>query len=141
VRALCVGRHRFLSEHLASVFGAMGLETSCAVGLDEAIEAARRDPPDVVLCDYDLLATLSIELWERDELLSRRPVIAVSLTRRPEEQHLLNVNGIAGCLYLPTLKRDDALKVLGGAARPIPSYSFGCTPREWPRVSNPAPAR
>lgn len=119
----------------------MGLETAYAVGLDEALDAARAAPPDVVLCDHDLLATLSIDRWERDELLSRRPVIAVSLTRRPEEQHLLNVNGIAGCLYLPTLKRDDALKVLAGAARPVPTYSFGCTPHEWPRVSNQAPAR
>ena len=117
----------------------MGLETTCAVGLDEALGAARSVPPDVVLCDYDLLATLSIELWERDELLSRRPVIAVSLTRRPEEQHLLNVNGIAGCLYLPTLKREDALRVLAGAARPVPSYSLGCTPQEWPRTMNQAP--
>lgn len=119
----------------------MGLETTCAVGLDEALDAARTTPPDVVLCDYDLLATLSIERWERDELLSRRPVMAVSLTRRPEEQHLLNVNGIAGCLYLPTLSREDALRALAGARRTIPPYSFGCTPHEWPRASSQAPAR
>lgn len=119
----------------------MGLETTAAVGLDEALDAARLLPPDVVLCDFDLLATLSIDRWERDELLSRRPVIAVSLTRRPEEQHLLDVNGIAGCLYLPTLRRDDALRVLAGVCRPIPPYSFGCTPHEWPRVPSPAPAR
>ena len=137
-----MGRHRFLSQHLASVFREMGLETADAVGLDEALHAARRVPPDVVLCDYDLLATLSIERWERDPLLCRRPVVAVSLTRRPEEQLLVNVNGIAGCLYLPTLKRDDALRVLAGAAPPVPTtYSFGCTPSEWPRVPNQAPAR
>ena len=119
----------------------MGLETTDAVGLDEALHAARGALPDVVLCDYDLLATVPIEGWERDPLLSRRPVIAVSLTRRPEEQLLVNVNGIAGCLYLPTLRREDALKVLGGCVRPVPSYSFGCTPLEWPRVHSQAPAR
>ena len=119
----------------------MGLETTAAVGLDEALEAARPWAPDVVLCDYDLLATVPLERWERDDLLSRRPVVAVSLTRRPEDQHLLNVNGIAGCLYLPTLTRETALKVLSGAARPIPSYSFGVTPQDWPRVPNPARAR
>jgi CheY-like chemotaxis protein len=141
VRALCVGRHRFLSQHIASVFRAMGLETTAAVGLDEAVAAARPVPPDVVLCDYDLLAALPLDRWERDPLLSRRPVIAVSLTRRSEERPLHNVNGIAGSLYLPTLRPEDALRVLRAAERPIPSYSFGNTPQEWPRVPRQAPAR
>ena len=136
-----MGRHPFLSEHLASVFRGMGLETTAAVGLDEALAAVRPVPPDLVLCDYDLLATLPLERWEQDELLSRRPVVAVSLTRRPEEQVLLNVNGIAGCLYLPTLRRDVALRVLAGAARPVPSYSLGVSPQDWPRVANPARTR
>ena len=112
----------------------MGLETTAAVGLDDALAAARESPPDVVLCDYDLLATVALERWERDELLSRRPVIAVSLTRRAAEQPALDVNAIAGCLYLPTLKPDDALRVLAGAARRVPAYSLGVTPGEWPRA-------
>jgi len=136
-----VGRHRFLSAHIAAVFGNMGLETASAVGLDEALAAARSLPPDVVICEYDLLATLSLERWEQDELLSRRPVIAVSLTRRPEEHHLLDVNGIAGSLYLPTLTRESALKVLAGACRRLPPYSLGSTARDWPRVSSQATAR
>jgi hypothetical protein len=129
-----------LSEHLAVIFRGVGLEAMAVVGLDEAVTAARSMPPDVVICEYDLLATLSLERWEQDELLSRRPVIAVSLTRRPEEQHLLDVNGIAGFLYLPTLSRDDALRALAGACRPIPPYSFGSTARDWPRIPAPAPA-
>ena len=140
MRALCIGRHRFLSEHFASVFRGLGLDTFSAVGLDEALIAARPIPPDVVICDHDLLATLSLERWEQDELLSRRPVIAVSLTRRPEEQHLLDVNGIAGCIYLPTLSRDDALRLLAGACRRVPPFSMGSTSRDWPRVASPATA-
>lgn len=94
----------------------MGLQTRCAVGLQEALETARHFPPDVVVCDYDLLATLPLEIWEQDELLSRTAVIAVSLTRRPTEVHLLDVNSIAGFLYLPTLEPDVALKFVEAAA-------------------------
>ena len=136
-----MGRHRYLSEHLATVFREIGVETTWAVGLEEALAAARPVPPDVVICDYDLLATVSIDRWEQDELLARRPVIAVSLTRRPDEQHLLDVNGIAGCLYLPTLSRDDALKVLAAASRRVPTFSLGSTAHDWPRVPRPSPAR
>ena len=110
------------------------------MGFDEALAAARPVPPDVVVCDYDLLATGSLERWEQDDHLGRLPVIAVSLTRRPEEQHLLDVNAIAGFLYLPTLSREDALKVLAGTRPRVPSFSLGSTARDWPRTPNPAPA-
>ena len=111
-----MGRHRYLSEHLATVFRALELDTVAAVGMDEALAAARGHMPDVVICEYDLLATLSLDVWEQDPLLSRRPVIAVSLTRRPEEGHLLDVNGIAGFLYLPALSGEEALAVVAAAA-------------------------
>jgi len=116
MRVLCVGRHPFLSAHLCRFFDALGVITRPAVGLEEAIDAAAGHQPDAVICDYDLLATIPLEAWERDPLLSRLPVIAVSLTRRPNEVHVLDVNGIAGFLYLPTLERDRALQVLGAAA-------------------------
>ena len=116
MRVLCVGRHPFLSAHLCRFFDALNVETKSVVGLDDAIEAAANCQPDAVICDYDLLATISLEGWERDPLLSRLPVIAVSLTRRPEEVHLMDVNGIAGFLYLPTLERDQALQVLSAAS-------------------------
>ena len=41
------------------------------------------------------------------------PVIAVSLTRRPHEAHLLDVNGIGGFLYLPLLDRNAAQSFAG----------------------------
>jgi DNA-binding NarL/FixJ family response regulator len=112
-----VGRHQYLSDHFGLFFRDFGLETVCAVGIEGAIEAARRDCPDVVICDYELLATAPLGDWERDEVLSRTPVVAVSLTRRPCEGHLLDVNGIAGFLYLPALTKDEALTALAGACR------------------------
>jgi DNA-binding NarL/FixJ family response regulator len=116
MRVLCVGRHPFLSDHLCRFFVALGMDARPVVGLDAAIDAAPDYEPDAVVCDYDLLATISLDGWERDPLLSRLPVIAVSLTRRPEEVHLLDVNGIAGFLYLPTLEREQALRMLRAAA-------------------------
>lgn len=124
MRALCVGRHAFLSDHIGRFFGRFGLETSWAVGLEGAIAAAWRVRPEVVICDYDLLATIPLDLWERDALLSRTPVVAVSMTRRPGEGHSLDVNGIGGFLYLPTLRREEALVVLGAAAAPRQSPSL-----------------
>ena len=123
LRALCIARHCFLSEHIARYFARMGVITSEAVGLDAAVEAARGASPDVIICDYDLLATIPLERWERDELLSNTPVIAVSLTRHSQELHLLDVNGIAGFLYLPTLETGPALKILNAAAS-RPKYTL-----------------
>jgi hypothetical protein len=112
-----------LSEHLARYFAEMGIATTDAVGLDSAVESAGRVSPDVVICDYDLLATIPLDRWESDALLSRTPVIAVSLTRHAEELHFLDVNGIAGFLYLPTLEQAPALKILHAAAA-RPRYSM-----------------
>ena len=116
LRALCVARHCFLSEHIARYFAQMGVSTTNAVGLDLAMQSAGDVSPDVVICDYDLLASISLDRWENDGLLSKTPVIAVSLTRHAEELHLFDVNGIAGFLYLPTLEAAPALKILHAAA-------------------------
>ena len=104
LRALCIARHCFLSEHIARYFAAMGVATTNAVGLDSASESAGSVSPDVVICDYDLLATLPLEKWERDALLSKTPVIAVSLTRHAEELQLLDVKRHRG-ISLPSDSR------------------------------------
>lgn len=124
LRALCIARHCYLSEHIARYFAQMGVATTNAVGLESVMQAAGELSPDVVICDYDLLATIPLEKWERDGLLSKTPVIAVSLTRHAEELHLLDINGIAGFLYLPTLQQVPALKVLHAAAA-RPKYTLG----------------
>jgi chemotaxis response regulator CheB len=115
-RALCVGRHPFLSDHIARYFASLGVETRHAVGLDNALAESRSFAPDVVIAEYELLAMLSLDAWERDELLSRTAVIAVSLTRRPQEAQLLDISGIAGFLYLPHLDADTATRLVGAAA-------------------------
>jgi CheY-like chemotaxis protein len=117
MRILCVGRHAVLSDHLASLFRDMGAETRAAVGLAEGLEIARAFAPEAVVCDYDLLATVSLTPWEQDSLLSRVPIVAVSLTRRPEEVHLLDVNHVAGFLYLPALEREDGMRLLAAIGR------------------------
>src|SRR5258708_39016485 len=124
LRALCVARHSFLSEHIARYFADMGLTTTNAVGLVSAARAAKNVAPDVVICDYDVLAAIPLQEWEDDVLLSNTPVIAVSLTRNAEELQLLDVNGIAGFLYLPTLEQAPALRILHAAAA-RPKYSLG----------------
>jgi DNA-binding NarL/FixJ family response regulator len=116
LRALCIARHSFLSEHIARYFADMGVATTNAVGLDSAARAAKDTSPDLVICDYDVLAAIPLQQWENDVLLSHTPVIAVSLTRNAEELHLLEANGIAGFLYLPTLEQAPALRILQAAA-------------------------
>ena len=117
MKAVCVGRHQFLSEHLCRFFDELGIDTVPCVGMVDAMTAVSAQDPDVVICDYDLLATISLTSWEHDPMLSSIPVIAVSMTRHPGEAHLLDVNGIAGFLYLPTLDPADAHRVLSAIRR------------------------
>lgn len=126
MKALCVGRHRYLSDHFAQFFRNLGVDTACVVGIHDAVEAAHDQRPDIVFCEYDLLATVPLEPWERDPFLSRVPVIAVSLTRRSDEMHLLDVNNIAGFFYLPALNEDDARRLLH-AVRPSAGYTLRST--------------
>ncbi len=117
MRVLCVGRHTYLSEHLCRFFDRIGIETVPCVGIGGAAELIPVHNPDAVICDYDLLATMSLRSWEQDPVLARVPIVAVSLTRHPGEAHLQDVNGIAGFLYLPTLEPGDAHRVLAAARR------------------------
>jgi hypothetical protein len=112
MRVLCVARHHFLSEHFCRYFDALGVDTVPCVGISDAMHAMRIENPDAVICDYDLLATIPITEWESDPALGSVPVIAVSLTRHPGEAHVLDINGVAGFLYLPTLAPEDAHRLL-----------------------------
>ena len=118
-----MGRHQFLSDHFGHFFRKLGVDTRSVVGIADAVAAAHEHVPDVVFCEYDLLATVPLEPWEQDSYLSRVPVIAVSLTRRSDEMHLLDVNNIAGFFYLPVLTDDDARRLLH-AVRPSAGYSL-----------------
>lgn len=112
MRVLCVGRHPYLSEHLGRFFEKLGVDTIPCVGMAEAVELAPAHDPDAIICDYDLLTAMSRASWESDPVLSRVPLIAVSLTRHPGEAHLFDISDIAGFLYLPTLEPEDAQRVL-----------------------------
>jgi len=115
-----------LADHIARFFNDVGVDAATAVGLEEAVARAKANPPDVVVCEYDLLATVPLDQWERDDVLARTPVVAVSLTRRPDEMHPLDVNGIGGFLYLPTLRAADAQRILyATASRPTDSVAGG----------------
>jgi hypothetical protein len=113
---LCVARHLYLAQHLARVLAQAGAVTRAAVGFDDARAVASDCSPDVIAAEYDLLATLPGRAWERDEILSRRPVIAVSLTRRTGEPNMLDKNGIEGHLYLPEVGAAMLLRILKAAA-------------------------
>jgi hypothetical protein len=76
---------------------------------------SRTHLPDLVICDYDLLVSAPLAQWECDETLGAVPIIAVSLTRRPEEAHLMDTNGIAGFLYLPTLEEGMVSRIVHAA--------------------------
>jgi DNA-binding NarL/FixJ family response regulator len=117
MRVLCVARHPFLSEHLGRFFEGLGVDTMPCVGLRDAVDLAPRYDVDAVICDYDLLASASLDAWATDPSLARRPVIAVSLTRHPGEAHLADADCIAGFLYLPTLEAEDARRMLAAARR------------------------
>lgn len=117
MRVLCVGRHRYLSEHFCRFFGELGMDALAAVGLDEAMRLTSESDPDAIICDYDLLATTPLDEWEQHAQAAQVPVIAVSLTRHPGEAHLLDANGIAGFLYLPTLQPEDAKRLLNAVRR------------------------
>jgi hypothetical protein len=115
MRAVCISRHRILSDHVCSIFRDTGIECQPVVGFQEGMTIARSSFPDVVICDYDLLVAAPLDDWERDPLLCEVPIIAVSLTRRPEEAHLVDTNGIAGFLYLPLLDDGDAVRMVKAA--------------------------
>lgn len=112
MRVLCIGRHPFLSEHLCRFFESLGVDATPCAGIAEAASMVPAHEADAVICDYDLLATMSLADWEQDPAVADVPMIAVSLSRHPEEAHPLDVNGIAGFLYLPTLDPEAARRLL-----------------------------
>jgi hypothetical protein len=115
MRAVCISRHRILSDHVCSIFRDTGVECQPVVGFQEGMTIARSSFPDVVICDYDLLVAAPLADWERDPILCEVPIIAVSLTRRPEEAHFADTNGIAGFLYLPLVDDGDAVRMVKAA--------------------------
>ena len=117
MRLLCVGRHAYLSEHLCRYFRGLGADCMPAVGASDALDLAARYEPHVVVCDCDLITPTLLDEWAVDSRVADVPLIAVSLTRRPEELPPLELLGVAGVLYLPALEPSQVLALLAGAHR------------------------
>ena len=117
MRLLCVARHAYLSEHLCRYFRGLGADCSAAVGVSEALSLVTRYEPHVIVCDCDLITPTLLDEWAVDLRTSDVPLLAVSLTRRPEELPPVELLGVAGVLYLPALERSQVLALLAGAHR------------------------
>src|SRR3954467_7181340 len=101
MRLLCVGRHAYLSEHLCRYFRGLGADCAAAVGANDAHAGAKSFEPHIVVCDCDLITPSLLDEWSALPGLSDVPLVAVSLTRRPEELPPVDLLGVAGVLYLP----------------------------------------
>ena len=117
MRLLCVGRHAYLSEHLCRYFRGLGAECAAAVGANDAQVVAGHFEPHVVVCDCDLITPSQLDEWSVEPSLSDVPLVAVSLTRRPEELPPVELLGVAGVLYLPALDATQVKALLAGAHR------------------------
>jgi hypothetical protein len=117
MRLVCVGRHAYLSEHLCRYFRGLGADCAGAVGAADARAVASVHEPHVVVCDCDLITPALLDEWATAPDLADVPLIAVSLTRRPEDLPPLELLGVAGVLYLPALERDQVWSLLSGAHR------------------------
>lgn len=135
MRVLCVGRHAFLSEHLCRFFGDAGAECEPAVGATEALRKATELEPHLVVIDADLITPALLDAWVTQPARAVMPVLAVSLTRRPEEASLLELSGLAAVIYLPGLETKQAAALLASLYRPrgVPA------PPSW-HVGSPAPS-
>jgi DNA-binding response OmpR family regulator len=118
MRVLCVGRHAFLSEHLCRFFSAAGAECEPAVGSAAALRKAAEFEPHVVVCDADLMTPALLDSWTTERALAEVPVLAVSLTRRPEESLPPAGPGLAAVVYLPGLEPEQATALLASLHRP-----------------------
>jgi chemotaxis response regulator CheB len=133
MRVLCVGRHAFLSEHLCRIFRDAGAECEPAVGATEALRRASELEPHVIVCDCDLITPALLDSWATDPTLGQVPVLAVSLTRGPEESTPVELYGLAAVIYLPSIEREQLMALLAGLRRP----RGVTTPPAW---QMPAPA-
>ena len=119
MRLVCVSRHQYLSEHLCRIFGELGVQCESVVGIAAADEAAEHFEPHLIVVEDALLSPSVLDEWARSRAMRDVPVLAVSLTRRPEEGVSVSPSGIAGVIYLPALDRTAALALMEGARRPV----------------------
>ena len=140
MRVLCIGRHPYLSGHYRRFFEGLGLEVVSTEDITDAVQLLPSIAPDVALVDYDLLATRPMGAWLDDAVAREVPLVAVSLTRRPEEM-LLDRNLLVGGLYLPAVVPATVVAALrqaasrGGVVLPLDAAH----PGRGARIVAPAP--
>ncbi|MDQ2665764.1 MAG: hypothetical protein M3Z05_07110 [Gemmatimonadota bacterium] len=118
MRLVCVARHVFLAEHLCRIFGELGVQCEHAVGIVAAGELAGSFEPHLVVVEDALLSPTVLDGWGAIRALREVPVLAVSLTHRPEECVSVEMSGLAGVIFLPALNREEVLALMEGAQRP-----------------------
>ena len=125
MRVLCVGRHAFLSEHLCRVFGTVGAVCEPVIGTSGVARAAARFEPQVIVCEGDLLTTPVLESFARERALADVPVLAVSLSPRPDDVvpadlHATDLHATdpTAVIYLPALNRQQIAALLDSVRRP-----------------------
>lgn len=119
MRLVCVARHQYLSEHLCRIFGELGVQCEPVVGVAAAGATAERFEPHLVVVEDALLSPSVLDEWAILAAMRDVPVLAVSLTRRPEEGMSVSPSGVAGVIYLPALDRGAALALMERARRPM----------------------
>ena len=115
---MCVARHAILAEHLCRVFAELGAQCEHVVGIAAAGELACGFEPHLVVVEDALLSPSVLDGWAAVDALRDVPVLAVSLTHRPEECMSVEMSGLAGVIFLPALNREDVLALIEGARRP-----------------------
>ena len=118
MRLVCVARHAILAEHLCRVFGELGAQCEHVVGIAAAGELASGFEPHLVVVEDALLSPTVLDGWAAVDSLRDVPVLAVSLTHRPEECVSVEMSGLAGVIFLPALNREDVIALMEGARRP-----------------------
>ena len=139
MRVLCVGRHAFLSEHLCRVFGAVGALCEPVVGPADVPKSATRFEPAIVVCEGDLLTPQVLEGWAQEPALAGVPVLAVSMTPRPDDvlPAGFHAGDPAAVVYLPSLERAQLSALLASVCQPRGVSA----PHEWRLRDESASAR
>jgi hypothetical protein len=104
-----------LRDHVVRLWTGFGVATDGRVGLgaDDQQPASKAGVKyDAILCDYDLLASLTPEECADSPTLRDTPIIATSLNHRADELPVLGLPGVVGFLYMPELTRESALAAL-----------------------------
>lgn len=100
---------------LAPFLGSAEIELTVVNGVPELIEAARRQPPDVVLLDPELGQAWPVDLAETVvQALGEQVPVIVTCRSREDARHIEHRLGPHAATVLPILDGGDAHELLSG---------------------------